>query len=309
MESTLAQTASTLLINASLAWIAGVLASRLWLMRPASQWEGAAVAQLSGAMTGGLAACSAGMLLSLWSEASAMGDVPWLAAWPAFREMLASTHYGHAGLAAVVLLLAAMLAHRVLDRPGAGKAYVAGMAVLLLLVLAARGAIGHAFEQGFPSVALTVAWLHLLLMSLWAGIVFVAGWLVVPLIAAGEPGPTRERAAYLNRMSDWAAASLAGILATGAYNTYRVIGSPRGLLETDYGRVLAFKLCLVLIAIALGGVNKFLGLPAALSAASAPEKANRALGMLIAVLRVESIALLLVLGAAAVLSNNAPPSA
>src|SRR6476620_4725715 len=99
MESTLPQTASTVLINVSLAWIAGVLASRLWLMRLTTAWEKAAVEQLSAAMPAGLAACAVGILLLLWSESAAIGDVPWLAAWPACKEMLTSTHYRHAGVA------------------------------------------------------------------------------------------------------------------------------------------------------------------------------------------------------------------
>jgi len=308
MESTLPQTASTAVINFSLAWMTGVLVFRFWLMRPTAAWQKAVVVRLSAAMAAGLAACAAGILLSLWSESSAMGDVPWLAAWPACKEMLTSTHYGHAGVAAIVLLVVAMLVHWVLRDRGIGMRYVASIGVLLLLVFAARVTIGHAFEQGFLSVALLVEWLHLQFMSLWAGIVFVAGWLVAPRMLTNGLAPTKERAVYLTLMSDWAAAALAGILVTGAYNSFRVLGSPRDLLNADYGHVLVFKLCFVLVAIALGSFNKFFGLPAALSATSSPDKANRGLRMVISVLRVESIALLLVLGAAAVLSNSAPPS-
>jgi putative copper resistance protein D len=308
MESTLPQTASTAVINVSLAWMAGVLVFRFWLMKPTAVWQKEVVVRLSVAMLAGLAACASGISLSLWSESSAMGDVPWLAAWPAGKEMLTSTHYGHAGIAAVGLLVVAMLVHSVLRKPGTDKRYVASIGVLLLLVFAARVTIGHAFEQGFLSVALLVEWLHLLFMSLWAGIVFVASWLVAPRMLISDLATTNDRAAYLTLMSDWAAAALAGNLATGAYNSFRVLGSPRDLLNADYGHVLVFKLCFVLVAIALGSFNKFFGLPAALSPSSSPDKANRGLRMVISVLRIESLALLLVLGAAAVLTNSAPPS-
>ena len=251
MESTLPQTASTVLINVSLAWIAGVLASRLWLMRLTTAWEKAAVEQLSAAMPAGLAACAVGILLSLGSESAAMGDVPWLAAWPACKEMLTSTHYGHAGVAAVVLLVIAMPVHCVLRKPDAGMRYVGSLGVSMLLIFAARVIIGHAFEYGFLSAALLVEWLHLLFMSLWAGIVFVASWLVVPRMLANELAPTREWAIYLTSMSSWATAALFGILATGTYNSYRVLGSLRDLLDAAYGHVLVFKLCFVVVAIAL----------------------------------------------------------
>ena len=142
-------------------------------------------------------------------------------------------------------------------------------------------------------------------MSLWAGTVFVAGWIVLPQVLVDESSPTGQRAAYLSALSNWATAALAGILATGAYNTYRVLDSPRDLIEGDYGHVLVFKLGFVLVAIALGGFNRFHGLPAAMSVQ--PEKARRGLRGVIAVLRIESAALLLVLAAAAILTSSAPP--
>ena len=108
-------------------------------------------------------------------------------------------------------------------------------------------------------------------------------------------------------MSDWATVALVGILATKTYNAYRVLGSPRQLIEVGCGQVLTFKLCLVFIAIALGGFNKFVGLPASLSVGESAAKAHRGLRTVIAALRIESIALLLVLMAAAVLTSSAPP--
>ena len=256
-------------------------------------------------MTFSLAACAIGALLSLWTEAAVMGDVAWPDAGPAFSEMLASTHYGHAGLTAVVLLVLAMLVHWRLKRKGAEMRSIHVVAGLVLLVAAARVSIGHASEHGLFGVVAWIEWLHVLLMSLWAGTVFVAGWIVLPQVLVDESSPTGQRAAYLSALSNWATAALAGILATGAYNTYRVLDSPRDLIEGDYGHVLVFKLGFVLVAIALGGFNRFHGLPAAMSVQ--PEKARRGLRGVIAVLRIESAALLLVLAAAAILTSSAPP--
>ena len=300
MESTLPQVAATALVNASFAWIAGVLASRFWLLKQAAGWQGSAGKRLSSAMLAGLIVCVAAVFLSLWTESSLMGDVAWLDAWPVCARMMTTTHYGHAGVATLVLLGVTMLAHSLLDGPDAGKAYVGSIAALLLMVAAARVAIGHAFEHGPFSVAIAVEWLHLVLMALWAGIVFVAGWLVLPHMLANEAAPSRERGAYLALMSNWAAAALVAILASGAYNAYRVLSSPRDLLDVEYGNVLLFKIALVLLAIVLGGFNKLVGLPAAGASQAGLRK-------VIAVLRTESIALLLVLIAAAVLTSSAPP--
>ena len=300
MESTFPQVAATALINISFAWIVGVLASRFWLLKQTAVWQQSVVKRLSSAMVAGLLFCAAGIFLSLWTESAMMGDVAWLDAWPVCVQMMTTTHYGHAGVAALALLAVAVVVHWLLDRTDTGMAYVGSIAALMLLVAAARVTIGHAFEHGPFNVAVAVEWMHLLLMALWAGIVFVAGWFVLPHVLTNEAAPSRERAAYLASMSNWAAAALAAILATGAYNAYRVLNSSRDLVEVDYGNVLLFKVALVLVAIALRGLNKFVGLPAA-------DASQAGLRKVIAVLRIESVALLLVLIAAAVLTSSAPP--
>lgn len=306
MESTLPQAAFTALINISLAWIAGVLTSRLWLAHGKDPWQQAASKRLAPAMSVGLLTAIAGVFLSLWTESAVMGDVPWLNAWPACKEMLASTHYGHAGVAAMAILAVAMLMHWRLVSATSSLKYVTVMTVLLMLVAVARVTIGHAFEHGLLHPAMWIEWLHLMLMSVWVGVVLVAGWLVLPMAATREPIPASAHALYLHAMSNWAAASAAGILATGIYNAFRVLSSPRDLIAGDYGSILLFKIVLVVVAIALGGYNKFFGLPAAVSSASA-DTARRGMRTVIAVLRLESIALLLVLACAAVLTASAPP--
>ncbi len=307
MEATLTLAAATAVVNISLAWMAGVLASRAWLTGGTAAWRGPAPTRMSSAMSAGLAGCAAGLLVSLWSEAAVMGDLAWLDAWPAFSQMLRTTHYGHAGAVMLGLLVVAMVVHWRLGRAGAGARYLASITLLLLMVAAARVSTGHAYEHGAFSVAVWVEWLHLVLMSLWAGVVFVAGWLVLPRVLAGPPVPAGELGSYLRSMSNWAAGALFGILATGAYNAWRVLGSPRDLVQTDYGMVLAFKVFLVMMAIALGAFNRFLGLPAALAPAVAAARSQRALRTIVTALRIESLVLLLVIAAAALLSGSAPP--
>lgn len=297
MEATVPQVAATALINISFAWVVGVLTSRLWLMKQTAEWWMTVDKQLSTAMSAGLLVCITGIFLSLWTESAVMGDVTWLEARPAFAQMLASTHHRHAGASALAFLVIALLVHMLRNGQDVSKTYLASLTVLLLMA-AARVTIGHAYEHGFFSVAVRVEWLHLAIMALWAGIVFVAGWLVLPHVLAGDSNATKEVAAYLASMSNWAGVALAGILATGAYNAYRVLNSPRQLNEVDYGQVLTLKLCLVVIAIALGGFNKFVDLPGATS--------QLGLRPVITVLRVESVVLLLVLMAAAVLPSSAP---
>jgi putative copper resistance protein D len=304
MEAPLIQMAATLAINASLAWIAGALAHQAWMLPASAPWRKAALRRLSAALPTGIVAAAVSILVLLWSESAAMGDVPWLSAWPACREMLTSTHFGHAGVAAVALLALALPAHWLLVKPGAERRRAAFIGVLLLLVFAARVSTGHAFEAGLAGM--TMEWLHLLCMSLWAGVVFIAAWLVLPCARTSEASSVDARAACLHAMSRIATLALAGIVASGVYNSFRVIDSARELVDADYGRVLLFKLGLVAMAIALGGVNRYVGLPAAMS--SSPDKAARGMRLVITVLRIESLALLLTLAAAAILTNSAPPA-
>ena len=299
MEATVPQVAATALINISFAWVVGVLASRCWLMKQTAGWQMTVDKRLSTAMSAGLLVCITGIFLSLWTESAVMGDVAWLQAGPAFTQMLASTHYGHAGAAALAFLVTALLVHLFRRGDVPSVSYLGILTALLLFTAAARVTIGHAYEHGPFSVAVAVEWLHLVVMALWAGIVFVAGWLVLPRVLAGDLTPTKEVATYLTSMSNWAGGALAGILATGAYNAYRVLGCPSQLIEVDYGQVLTFKLCLVVIAIALGGFNKFVALSGATS--------QRGLRTVITVLRIEAVVLLLVLTDAAVLTSSALP--
>ncbi|TCS33099.1 putative copper resistance protein D [Paucimonas lemoignei] len=305
MESTLPQVASTALINISLAWIVGILASRFWLRARTAPWQEAAVIWLSRTMVVALITCLAGVFLSLWTESAVMGDVPWLEAWPAFQAMLISTHYGNAGSAAAIILVGALFAHWRLSRSGGQVRYLGAMALLVSLVAVARVTIGHAFEHGLWSIAVWTECLHLLAISLWVGVVLISGWAILPRVLVSETFPSEERSAYLASMSNWATAALVVILATGAYNSYRVLGSPRDLVETGYGYVFVFKLGVVVLAIGLGGFNKFFGLPSAQSPNLV--KCKRGLGIVIVALRVETIALLLALIAAAIMTTSAPP--
>jgi putative copper resistance protein D len=180
------------------------------------------------------------------------------------------------------------------------------IAAIMLLVAVARVTIGHAFEEGPLRPAMWLEWLHLVLMSVWAGIVFVSGWLVLPLCGRENDHPGGALASYLYAMSNWAAIAVAGIVATGIYNSFRVLNTPSELISAEYGNVLLLKIVLAVLAVSLGGYNKFRGLPATLDATTA-EQSRRGIRIIIAVLKLESIVLLLVLACASLLTTSAPP--
>ena len=308
MAPTILQSAATALINMSFAVIVGVLASRLWLARGMSAWREPALAKLSFALAAGLATCAIGTMLSLWLGAAAMADVPRFAAAPAVWTMLAATHYGHAGVLALVLLVLAGIAHASRMKSMDSARYDRALAACVLSLALVRVTIGHAFGYGPFSVAVWFQWCHVLLTALWAGSVMVSGWIVLPCAMSGKSSPGTTTAAYLTALSRWATFALLGILATGAYHAYLVLESPRDLLGSEYGLVLSVKLCFVLAAIGLGGFNRFIGLPAVLAPGKPDADTQDGLRLVIAVLRVEAIVLLIVLTAAAVLTGSVPPT-
>ncbi|GGI55664.1 copper resistance D family protein [Oxalicibacterium solurbis] len=305
MEASLPQVIATSFINVSLAWVVGALAARAWLTKVSADWRIPASRALYLLMPYALITCACALLFSLWSEAVVMADVPFFEGGAAFKEMLKSTHYGHAGLTAITAVVLALAGHLVLANRETPKFYAATIAVFVVLLGAARVSIGHAYEYGAFSLATAVELVHVLAMAMWAGIVFIAGWVALPIVSKSEHTAIPDRASFLNSLSDWATVALIAIVATGAYNAYRVLHAPADLFSF-YGNVLLFKLAMVAIAILLGAYNKFFGLPGA----SAYEFNDNTSGLrrVITVLRVESVALFLAIVAAAVLTGSAPPA-
>ena len=296
----------TFLLNASFATMVGILAARFWLDRDGHPWKQTTLERLSMAMGVAIVVGGVATLLSLWQAAATMGDVPLAQAGPALWANFVTTRYGEAGLVSLVLLTVGGLMHFPGALPQRGIGYDAGMTCLVVLYALCRVSIGHATENGPVSIAVGIELTHLLLMALWVGSVVVSGWLVLP--NAPSAGPAKSSVTpYLASLSSWASFALAGILATGVYNAFRVLKTPGDLLDTSYGWVLTTKLCFIVIAIGLGGWNRFFGFPAVEASRGPTQLASRRMRPVIAVLRVESVALLVALAAAAVLTGSEPP--
>lgn len=291
-------------INAMFAWMVGALASRTWLCRFDDALLGNVRAKLSSSLIVAMGLCMAASLLSLWQAAATMGDVGLLETDAPLLKAFATTQYALAayfGLGLLVLAAAISIAGFRRSSRRRNGLLVAG---LLGVYAASRVTLGHAFEHGPFSVAVAVEWAHLILMALWVGTVMTAAWIVLPYFAAVALA-NRSLEAYLASVSTWATVALAGIVITGTFNTIRVLAHPADLVTTYYGSVLTTKLAFVAIAIGLGAYNRFVGFPKSLGrwrAAVGPD-----LGPATVVLRIESIALLVVLGAAAILTGSAPP--
>ncbi|RFP08137.1 MULTISPECIES: copper resistance D family protein [unclassified Duganella] len=289
----LLQVGSAFVLNCGFSWLAGSWWARRWLpagaVRPAAFEARLRTLDL---LAAGVAIAACG--LSLLAATAVMGGTGLREACAMFWVMATSTAYGRSGCVAVAAL-AAVLALRCVRRlPSAVE-----LAVLLCMGIFAvtRSSMGHAGEQGLWSLPMAAESIHLSAISVWAGIVAVSGCLVLPV-----RWETDALQRYLGWMSHAATAALAAIAMTGIYSGWHRVGSTGNLIYTVYGLTLLSKVALVLLAIGIGGYNKFIGLPAASRSAAGVAVVRLAL-------RIETVLLLGAILAAALLTSQQPPTA
>jgi putative copper resistance protein D len=309
------QVADTVAVHLGLALVVGSVASLMWLRSARSAWRDQVARQAVSAARLGFALTLAALPVALWLEAALATETPLLDAASATASLLQHTHFGHAWMAGLLAWLAAGLflaganAGSVASHPGR---LAAGL-LSLVIFAAARSVVSHAASHGDATPDVALDGLHIVLASLWVGIVLAGMRIALP----GDAAPATERGdatRWVSRLSATATAALAGIVATGLFNAWRSVAAAASLgefLASGYGQVLAVKLVLVAIAAGLGGFNRFRVLPplfATLDTARAPAPADWR-RRLVAILRVEAATLLLVLVAAAVLGSTEPPGA
>lgn len=291
------QVSSTLLLNVGFAWLVGSWFARRWMRASGvgSNLFEPTLRRLD-LWASGLGAASS--VLALLVATAVMGGVGLREACPMFWTMVTSTDYGHAG-AITILAIGAVFVVRLIG--GTYRSADSFALTALLLFAVTRASMGHAGEEGLWTLILAAEAIHFSAIGVWTGAVLVSAWFALNTSAIGATG-VRTTDRYLDLMSRAAMAAVIAIVVTGVYSGWHRVGSPEHLAHTSYGITLLIKVSLVLMAIALGGYNKFFGLPAA-SRSIAGVRLTRA------VLQIESAVLLAVLLAAAVLTSQQPPAA
>ncbi|MEO8406987.1 MAG: CopD family protein [Oxalobacteraceae bacterium] len=305
---------STVILNAGLAWMTGTFFARIWLGNCSASWCDKARRRLHFSVLAAAGMCIIGSVCALWAEMAIMNDSSLWDARGVLWTMLTMTHYGRAGLYGLVVLPGLACVYLARNRLQQYRGYDGLIATLLLVFAYARVSVSHAAIDGMFGLNVWVQWLHLLLISLWAGAVMVAAWSVLPCAKVFQKTASRATTVFLKALSRAATLALAGIVATGAYNAVRGLGSFDNFSASAYGHALAIKLCLVAVAVGLGAFNRFIGFPAVVMS-NASDSSNlqaipwpAAMQRVVFVLRLESLVLLAVLIAAAVLTNQAPPA-
>lgn len=111
-------------------------------------------------------------------------------------------------------------------------------AVSAIVLSATPGLAGHAVSGDWVNVAIVADTLHVLAMAVWLGGLVL---LVAVSLPTRDLGELRE---VVPRFSRVALGCIGVLVATGAFQTWRQVGSLEALRSTDYGRILAVKLVL-----------------------------------------------------------------
>lgn len=248
--------------------------------------------------------------LLLWLEAAAIAEVPVAAAGAATWSMLTATHYGLAWGVGMAALVSAIILAAVSGAATRGRLPSILGLVALAVFFYSRSMVSHAADEGDVSLRLLVDWVHLSLISLWVGEVFVAATLVLPGPKQTPAADRPVRANYVAALSTSATVALVGIFATGLFSAWRSLGGVANLIGNPYGETLLIKLALVGFAAALGAFNRFIVMPPLLAwqrdAGLASDASTR---KFVLVLHIEAAVLFGVLILAAILSSTSPPTA
>ncbi|MGW4437932.1 copper resistance CopC/CopD family protein [Streptomyces sp. NPDC004596] len=124
--------------------------------------------------------------------------------------------------------------------------------VVVAAGLAASWAMAEHASTGLqPGLAMPVDVLHLLAVAAWLGGLTA---LLVALYRA--PADTPVEAAAVHRFSRLAFASVLTLVATGAYQSWRQLGSWSAFTETRYGQLLLVKIALVALLVGIAWISR-----------------------------------------------------
>ena len=169
-------------------------------------------------------------------------------AWPVITD----TRFGVVW--SVRLVLALLLGLLVLW-PATRNLQLAAAAALIAL----PALVGHAgATPGTPGdFHLVSDMVHLLAAGAWLGSLPALVLLLTQAYRAAQPAWNNFATIATHRFSILGMFSVGGLLATGIVNSWNLLGGPRDLVATDYGRLVALKIALFASMVAIATVNRF----------------------------------------------------
>ena len=122
--------------------------------------------------------------------------------------------------------------------------------MLGVLLAATPGVSGHASSGDWTTAAVLADTIHVLAMALWLG-----GLVVLAVVGLARKAPASARDA-LEPFSRMALGCVLALVATGAFQTWRQVGSLDALRTTDFGRILVVKLVLVALVVVFAAFSR-----------------------------------------------------
>jgi copper resistance protein D len=170
----------------------------------------------------------------------------------ALLTVLDETQFGL--VSEVRLALAVMLAIcLVYDRRPLPRWLALGAALCLVAAIAWTGhAASTPYKLGYLHLAADA--LHLYAAAAWTGGLVSLALMLRSLNGAAQPSTELDA---VRRFSALGMVSVATLIVSGFVNAWILIGSLRGLVLTDYGRVLLAKLAIFAAMVAFAAVNRF----------------------------------------------------
>jgi len=291
----------------ALALIVGAAAAQLVLL-PLPQMPARAVSAVPRLLLIALAlfACSSAGELVL--RTAALADVAPGAAWPFIGQALTHSEYGTFWKIRAVTWIALVALVLVMRRKANHGALSWGLAAGAAVLIFAMSSTGHGGNDGTLTLFNLINTLHITGACLWGGtvVIYVAG--ILPCMLRGA-APAQTVALTATRLSTLAAAALALVLATGAFNAWHQIAGWSALWTTDYGRALQVKLAAVSLMMAIGATNRFFIVPAIERWAQQTADGGGAPALrFLRVLRLDAAVFVFVLACASVLGSQVPPA-
>jgi copper transport protein len=215
-------------------------------------------------LPGALAVLVAAGLCRLGFEAASVSGLPLASAlrWPILSDVLGTT-FGRAWIAEMVLSAVAVVpVVALVRRRPTGFVTASGWIAMLGEVaagLAVANAVGgHARTSPHPVLAVASLALHLLAVGVWVGglgalsLLGGSAWLRL-----GPPDRVRLLREVLPRFSRLAVGAVAVVVVTGVVNSFGTLDAVSDLWRDTYGRVVAAKVVLLLVALALAARHRF----------------------------------------------------
>jgi putative copper resistance protein D len=209
-------------------------------------------------LSAAVSALLSGLLWFVFSVANMGGTLADVADHEILWTVLNETTFGSVWMARMLLavLIAGVTAVRPFWMGIAGRDLVT--AFLAVVLLASLAGTGHAqIEEGWMNVAHVASDVaHLLAAGAWLGGLVQLSFILLHY-STWDDQPIVDVDRILLRFSSMGYLAVATLIVSGLVNSWFLVGSVSGLLETLYGQILLGKLALFGAMLALAAVNRF----------------------------------------------------